>query len=232
MQNEITATIQLDKLTLCCTSTIKNNFNDAIKFDTEEAYKFSYSAGNTTLTKTFDYNRRYKYCYSVTHKNNHIGNIKFGLYGQSHLNDKVWFSIHNSVFYNNTLHFLPTIFEHLNLRLHNVTRAEIALDSYVFNFDSHLRKNLRNKENKVKLFGRYIDRKALEKRIRYWNYGSLDNPFKVRTIYIKNKKKVNYPKNEKTILKMKKIQTMIPKTILKMVPKAPSNLLRITSWKK
>jgi len=201
MQDEIRATIQLDKLTLCCISTklVPDIFNHLCvkKIDFAEDHVHFQSFGKTTLIEAIDYSGRFQHCYNVSHDNYHIGKIKFGLNGKPALDCNVWFSISNRVFYNNTLQFLPDILRNLSLRLSNVTRIEIALDNYTLNYNHHLRKNLRNKENKVKLLGRYIDRKTLESRIRYWNYGSLDNPFKVRTIYIKNKRKVNYSKNKK-----------------------------------
>jgi hypothetical protein len=198
MQNEIEATIQLDKLTLCCTSSVEDNFNHAIMFYPDEAFKLSHSFGKTILTQTIDNKRRYKYCYNVNHAGYYMGKVKFCLSGQPHYNDKIWFQLANKVFYNNTLQFLPTIFENLNLQLNNVTRAEIALDNYKINFETKIRRNLRNKENNVKLLGKCIkDRKKLEKRITYWNHGGLDNPFMVRSLYIKNKKKANYSKNKK-----------------------------------
>ena len=153
--------------------------------------------GKTSLTKTTDDSGRFRHCYNVSHEDYHIGKIKFGLLGKSSFDCNVWFSISNRVFYNHTLQFLPDILKNLNLKLSNVTRIHIALDNYRFNFDTILRRHLRNRENKVKLLGRYItDRKKFEKRIRYWNCGSLDNPFKLRTIYIKNKRQVNYSKNK------------------------------------
>jgi hypothetical protein len=198
MQDEIDGTIQLDKLTLCCISTVKNNFNHETLINSKDGVRYTYNFGYTTLSKADDESRRYKYCYNVTHADIRIGKIKFGMYGRSDLDDKVWFSIYIKVFYNKILQFLPAIFENLNLNLHHVTRMDIALDNYFVEFGAFIRKHLRNKENKVKLFGKYIkDRKKLEKGIQYWNCGSLDNPFKIRTLYIKNKKQVNYPKGKK-----------------------------------
>ena len=213
MPNEIEATIQLDKLSLCCTSTKEDNFNHAIMFYPDEIYSF----GKTFLTETIDNRNRYKYCYNVYHAGYYMGKVKFSLYGQSHHNDKIWFQLDNKVFYNDTFQFLPTIFENLNLQLHNVTRMEIAVDSYFVFFGSYIRKCLRKKDNKVKLFGRYIDRKALEQRIRYWNYGSLDNPFKVRTLYIKNKRKVNNSKNKKQGCDGKNNDNKDSKTTIEMI---------------
>jgi|GEM_PF-4999095 len=217
MQNEIESTIQLDKLSLCCTSTVEDNFNHAIMFYPDEAFKFSHSFGKTILTQTIDESRRYKYCYTVNHAGYYMGKIKFCLLGQPHHDDKVWFSMHNQVDYRYLLQFLPTIFSNLNLKLNNVTRMEIALDGYFFNFDRHIRKCLRNKDNKVKLFGRYINRKSLEQRIRYWNYGSLDNPFKVRTLYIKNKRKISYPKKKEQGNNEEPDEKKDPKTTIELI---------------
>jgi hypothetical protein len=94
---------------------------------------------------------------------------------------------------------------------------EIALDSYFVFYGSYIRKCLKNKDNKVKLFGRYIDRKALEQRIRYWNYGSLDNPFKVRTLYIKNKRKINSSDRKKQGSDEENNDKKDPKTTIEMI---------------
>ena len=197
MNNQnINATLQLDKLVMCCTSTVENNFN--YKNCSNEAFQYSYTFGKTALTQGIDNSRRYKYCYTVRHDNNDIGNLKFCLLGLSQHDDKVRFSINNKVFYNNTLQHLPAVFENLNLQLHNITRLHVALDNYKIDFDKVLRQNLRNKGNRIKLLGRYVtDRKKYEKRILYFNSGSIDNPFGVRTIYIKNKRKLHYSKSEK-----------------------------------
>ena len=214
MHNEIEATIQLDTLVMCCTSTIKDNFHHS----DEDAFKFSDSFGNTTLSQSTDSSRRYKYCYNVKHENNHIGKIKFGLYGQSHQSDKVWFSIQNKVFYNDTLQFLPVILENLNLTIHNITRMHPALDAYDFDFEQNLRRNLRNKENSIKLMGRNIkDRKKHEKRIAYWHSGSIDNPFNVRAIYIKNKRQIHYSKKRSFEEEEKGENTKDPKTTIGLV---------------
>ena len=60
MRNEIESTIQYDKLTLCCVSNKENNFNHLIMFNPDEEFKYSHFFGNVTISKDFDYNRRYK----------------------------------------------------------------------------------------------------------------------------------------------------------------------------
>jgi len=202
MSDEIKAIIQLDKLVMCCRSVVNDNFNDECinRFYSDAAYTNTFVFGSTTLVLTTDFSKRFRFSYNVFCGSYFMGKIHFGLLGQSYRNDKVWFYVNNQVFYNDTLHFLPTVFSDLNLTLNNITRLEIALDCYDFNFEQILRRSIRNKENRVKLFGRYIARKEFAKRIRFWNYGTLDNPFKVRTIYIKNKRKIHYSKqneNEK-----------------------------------
>ena len=198
MRNEIESTIQYDKLTLCCVSTKENNFNHLIMSNPDEEFKYSHFFGNVTISKDFDYSRRYKHCYNVRYEDILMGKLKFGLYGQPQHNNKIWFSMHNQVDYKYLLQFLPTVFNSLDLKLNNVTRMEIALDGYYFNFDQHIRKCLQNKDYKVKLFGRYIqDGKKLEERISHWSKGSRYNFFMRRSIYIKNKRKVNYSKKKK-----------------------------------
>jgi len=127
-----------------------------------------------------------------------MGKIKFGLHGLPQFNEKIWYYMDNQVDYKNYLQYLPTIFYDLNLIFNTVTRMEIALDSYYVFYGEFIRKCLRNKDNKVKLLGKYIDRETVVSRITYWNYGSLDNPSKVKTIYIKNKRKTNNSKNKKS----------------------------------
>lgn len=192
MKDEVKATIQIDKLTLCCISTQKDNFNE-LQLSDPNTHLGCFPLGNVSLSQCSDDSGRYKYCFNVRYENILMGKVKFGLYGRSQFDNKVWFAVHNQVAYKNYLQLLPIVLDSLHLKIHNITRMEIALDNYSLNFEQHLRRCLKNKEYKVKLFGRYIkDRKQLENRITYWNFGSLDNPFKIRSLYLKNKRKVNY----------------------------------------
>lgn len=203
MKNEkyhepIQATIQLDKLEMCCTSIVEDNFNDAIRFYPDEAFKQSHSFGKTTLTQTIDRKKRYKHCYNVSYCGYHIGQIKFCLYGQPHRDDLMWFSISNQALYNGVFLYLLLVFNDLNIKMNNITRLEIALDSYNCNHEQTIRRNYRNKNNQLKIMGRKVkDRKAKLQKVSFWNYGSPDNPFLVRTLYIQNSRLINYPNKKK-----------------------------------
>ncbi len=190
MQNETSATIQLDKLVFSCTSTAVNNFDEAVKNNTDLYFfqpQFTY--GNTTLTRTEDFSHRYKYSYVVSYENNKMGQIDFGKY-EFTWQDRIRFTVDNPVFYNNTQHFLSYVLKDLNLQIENYTRIDIAIDSYKFNSEQVLRKNIRNKDNQVKIFHRIIrDRTKIIDEIVYNHKGSLNNPFKIRGILIKDKKK-------------------------------------------
>lgn len=195
--NYLQATIQLDKLVMCCLSTVEDNFNDAIKYYPEESLKPAHTFGKTVLTQTIDKNRRYKYSYNVCYAGYHIGRLDFCVFGQPNRDEQIWFIINNMTFYNGTLQFLPQIFSDLNMKLNNITRMEIAHDSYNHNHEQVLRRNIRNADNLLKIMGRNVkDRKVRTSKIKYWNYGSPDNPFQVRTIYIQNERLVNYPKKK------------------------------------
>lgn len=100
------ATIQLDKLVLCCTSMIEDNFNDAIKYYPEESIKLSHSFNKTTLIQTIDKSRRYKHSYNVSYEQYQMGRIDFCMFGQSHRNE-IWFSINNMVFTMRHYEFYP-----------------------------------------------------------------------------------------------------------------------------
>ncbi len=100
------------------------------------------------------------------------------------------FTVENEIFYNNNLKYLQIVLSNLNLEINNFTKIDIAIDSYDFNPEQFLRSNLKNKENTIKSFGKIIkDRNKVLNEITYYNHGSLNNPFKIRTILIKNKKR-------------------------------------------
>jgi len=186
--NEINTTIQLDKLRFSCTSIVDDNFNDAVQRYPNLCFT-DHTFNETILTVTTDLSRRYKYSYSVSHAGCTMGQIDFGLYGKSLTDERIRFTVDNSVFYNNTLCLLSNTLENLNLQIKDFTLLEIAIDNYIQNVEQTMRRSLKNKEYEVKLLGRIVrDRNKMLKEIDYWNSGSLNNPFKQRTLYIKNKK--------------------------------------------
>ncbi len=185
----VSATIQLDKLIFSCSSTVDDNFNEAIKYHksmtfTEQVF------GETTLTPAGDLSHRYKYSYTVCHAGNKMGQIDFCLFGQSWADDRIRFSVDNAVFYNNTFHLLPQLLENLFLQVESFTSIEIAIDNYTLSLEQIIRRGLKSKENSVILLRKKVkDRNKLLKEVIYYNCGTLNNPFKYRTLYIKNKKK-------------------------------------------
>jgi hypothetical protein len=188
MKNEeIQASIQLDKLVFTCTSTVSDNFDEAVKHYPELTLSPQFSFGNTTLTQTTDMSRRYKYSYTVDFNGKRIGQIDFDQFGCS-WRDGIRFKVDNTVFYNNTQCYLPNVLDDLNLKINNFSCIDIAIDSYKFNAEQILRRNLKNKENQVRIMHNIIkDRTATVDYITYFNKGSLNNPFKIRSLSIKDK---------------------------------------------
>ena len=190
MKNETQATIGLDKLVFSCTSTVNDNFDEATKYNPISTLAPQLTFGNTTLTHATDLSHRYKYSYTVNFNNNKMGRVDFDQFGYS-WQDRIRFSVDNTVFYNNTQSYLSKVLEDLNLKIENYTNIDIAIDSYNFNSEQVLRRNLKNKDNKVRIFHEIIkDRTKTIDNITYFNKGSLNNPFKVRSVSIKDKKEI------------------------------------------
>ena len=188
MSNEINATIQLDKLIFSCSSTVNDNFDEAVKYQPEIAFENQLSFDKTTLIQTLDVSHRYKYSYTVNYDGNQMGQIDFCQYGFS-WKDRIKFTTCNHVFYNGTQCYLTNVLNDLNLKIENHTKIDVAIDSYNFNSEQVLRRALRDKDNQVKLNGSITrDRTKTLDEITYFTKGSLNNPFKVRTILIKDKK--------------------------------------------
>ncbi|MDR0423001.1 MAG: hypothetical protein LBH46_00235 [Rickettsiales bacterium] len=172
-----------------CSSTVSDNFDEALRYYPELSLEKHLIFGNTTLTQTTDISNRYKYSYIVNYKDYKMGQIDFGQLGRL-WNDRIKFSTDNPVFYNNTQPYLSDVMKDLNLKVENFTNIDIAIDSYNFNSEQVLRRNLKNKENQVRLFHTIIrDRTETIDGITYFNKGSLNNPYKVRSISIKDKNK-------------------------------------------
>lgn len=183
------ATILLDKLIFSCTSLVEDNFDYVVTHEPEYLHSY-FQFGNTTLTKTQDPSSRYRHSYKVYYCKCLIGTIDFSLYNNGIYANMLRFTVDNEVFYNGNLKYLQTVLCNLNLKINNFTKIDVAIDSYDFNPEQLLRTNLKNKENTIKLFGKIIkDRNKVLNEITYYNHGSLNNPFKIRTILIKNKKR-------------------------------------------
>ncbi|WP_163321221.1 hypothetical protein [Dysgonomonas sp. 520] len=184
-----TATIVLDKLVFSCESTVEDNFNDVVEHDPNYILAHEFNFNNTKLERAQDPSKRYKHSFQVFYKGDLIGVIDFKPVGRLH-SDLIRFTVCNEVFYKDRLKYVPHVLTDLNLQLHNFTRIDIALDCYKFNPEQEIRRNLRKKTNTIKLLGKYIeDRNQVIKEITYYNHGSLNNPYKIRTILIQNKKK-------------------------------------------
>lgn len=182
------AAILLDKLVFTCTSSVEDNFDYVVTHEPEYLH-YDFQFGNTKLTKTQDPSSRYRHSYSVHYCECLMGTIDFSLYNNGIYTNMLRFTVENEIFYNN-LKYLQIVLSNLNLEINNFTKIDIAIDSYDFNPEQFLRSNLKNKENTIKLFGKIIkDRNKVLNEITYYNHGSLSNPFKIRTILIKNKKR-------------------------------------------
>lgn len=183
------ANIQLDKLVFSCLSTVEDNFNYAVEHNPDYYFETEFQFNRTKLIRFQDPNKRFKHSFNVLYQDRKIGSIDFKMQGAI-FDNLIRFTVFNEAFYNNTLKHIPNVLEDLNLAINNFNKIDIAVDCYDFDVEQVLRSNLRNKENSVKLFGRMIkDRNKVIREITYYNHGSLNNPFKIRTILIKNKNK-------------------------------------------
>ncbi|MFT4168489.1 MAG: hypothetical protein QM653_05155 [Dysgonomonas sp.] len=181
-------TIQLDKLVFCCKSTVEDNFNYAVEHNPGCYFETEFQFNQTKLIRFQDPAKRFKHSFKVLYKGKQIGNIDFLMYGAL-FDNLIRFTVVNEVFYNDTLKYIPDALKDLNLEINNFNKIDIAIDCYDYDIEKELRKNLRDKDNQVKLLGDFIkDRNKIIREVTYFNHGSLNNPFKVRTILIKNKK--------------------------------------------
>lgn len=182
------AIIQLDKLVFSCVSIVEDNFNYAVEHNPDYYFETEFQFNRTKLIRFQDPNKRFKHSFKVLYKNKQIGNIDFLMYG-AFSDNLIRFTIFNEVFYNNTLKHIPDVLKDLNLEINNFSKIDIAIDLHDYDIEQALRQNLRDKNNSVKLFKNMIqDRNKVIKEITYYNHGSLNNPFKIRSILIKNKK--------------------------------------------
>ena len=195
-----TSTIVLDKLIFTCVSTVEDNFNYVVSHAPEYCY-YDFQFGRTKLVRTQDPSQRYRHSFRVFHDKYFMGSIDFSLYNGGIYDGMLRFTVDNEVFYNDTLKYIPIVLDSLNLKINNFKRIDIALDSYVTNVEKVLRRSLNDKGNTIKLFKDIVnDRNKVIKEIVYFNSGSLNNHYKLRTIQIKDKEKrkelVCYDKTE------------------------------------
>ena len=104
-ENNVNATILPDKLIFSSTSTVSDNFDEAVKYYPETRYNKQLTFGNTILTQTKDASHRYKYSYTVGYKGNQMGQIDFCQHGFS-WKDRIKFTVNNLVYSNNTQQYL------------------------------------------------------------------------------------------------------------------------------
>ena len=183
------STIGLDKLVFSCISTVDDNFNYIVAHAPEYCYH-DFKFDKTKLIRTQDLTNRFRHSFKVYYDTSLMGVIDFSMYGKGIYDGIVRFSLDNESLYNGTLKYIPTILNCLNLKINNFTKIDIALDSYVINIEQVLRRALKDKGNNIKLFNHIVkDRNKVLKEITYFNSGSLNNTYKLRTILIRDKKK-------------------------------------------
>lgn len=181
-------TIQLDKLVFCCKSTIEDNFNHAVECNPEYYFESEFQFSQTKLIRFQDPSKRFKHSFKVLYKDKQIGNIDFLMYGAL-FDNLIRFTVFNEVFYNDSLKYIPDVLKDLNLEINNFNKIDVAVDCYDHNIEHVLRKNIRAKDNTVKLLGKIIkDRDQVLEEITYYHHGSQNNIYLVRSILIKNKK--------------------------------------------
>ncbi|NDV78613.1 hypothetical protein [Dysgonomonas sp. 511] len=182
------ATIQLDKLVFCCKSTVEDNFNYAVECNPNYYFEPEFQFNQTKLIRFQDPAKRFKHSFKVLYKDKQIGSIDFNMYGAL-FDNLIRFTVLNEVFYNNTLKCVPVALKDLNLEINNFNKIDVSIDCYNYDIEHVLRKNIRAKDNTVKLFGQMIkDRDKVIREITYYNHGSRNNPYLIRSILIKNKK--------------------------------------------
>lgn len=181
-------TIQLDKLVFCCKSTIEDNFNYAVEHIPEYYFESEFQFSQTKLIRFQDPAKRFRHSFRVLYNDKQMGNIDFCMYGAL-FDNLIRFTVFNEVFYNDTLKYIPDVLKDLNLEINNFNKIDIAIDFHDYDIEQVLRQNLRDKDNSVRLFKDMIkDRNKVIREITYYHHGSLNNPFKIRSILIKNKK--------------------------------------------
>lgn len=181
-------TIQLDKLVFCCKSTIEDNFNYAVEHNPEYYFETEFQFNLTKLIRFQDPAKRFRHSFRVLYNDKQIGNIDFCMYGAL-FDNLIRFTVFNEVFYNDTLKCIPDVLKDLNLEINNFNKIDAAIDCYNYDIEHVLRKNIRAKDNTVKLLGQIIkDRDQVLEEITYYHHCSQNNIYLVRSILIKNKK--------------------------------------------
>lgn len=183
------ATIQLDKLVFSCKSVIEDNFDYAIEHDSKCIFETEFDFNDTRLVRTIDPSAKFKHSYIVLHNKKEVGRLDFKIFG-NHFYDLIRFTVLNEVFYTNTLQYIPNVLHDLNLEINNFTKIDVAVDCYNYNIEHIIRKNIRAKDNTIKLLGKLVkDRDQTLEQITYYHKGSQNNIYKFRSLLIQNNKK-------------------------------------------
>ncbi|MFV0310303.1 MAG: hypothetical protein ACK5KN_01485 [Dysgonomonas sp.] len=184
-----TSTILIDKLIFSCVSVVEDNFDYMVIHD-PEYWHTDFKFGQTKLVRTQDPSNRYRHSYKVYYGKYLMGILDFALYNSGIYTNMLRFTVYNEVFYRYRLKYISIVLDDLNLKINNFKQIDIAVDSYKFNSEKVVRNNLKDKGNTVKLIGDIVyDRNKTLNVLYYYNKGSLNNPYKIRTILIKKKKK-------------------------------------------
>lgn len=182
-----TSTILIDKLIFSCISEVEDNFDYTVTHDPEYWHE-DFTFGQTKLIRTQDPSNRYRHSYKVYYGKYLMGVLDFSLYNSGIYTNMLRFTVHNEVFYKYRLKYIPIVLDNLNLKINNFKQIDIAIDSYKHNVEQAIRRNLKDKNNIVRLFKPIIkDRDMTLKQITYYNSGSLNNPYQLRSILIKSK---------------------------------------------
>lgn len=188
VENLPTSTILIDKLIFSCTSVVEDNFDYMVIHDLEY-WHTDFEFGQTKLVRTQDPSNRYRHSYKVYYRKWLIGVLDFCLYNNGIYTNMLRFTVYNEVFYKYRLKYIPIVLDDLNLKINNFKQIDIAIDSYKFNSEQVVRRNLSDKGNTVKLIGDIVyDRNKTINVLYYYHKGSLNNPYRIRTILIKKKK--------------------------------------------
>ena len=183
----VKATIQIDKLIFSCQSVIDDNFIDVILYSKNNIEKSYFQMNNTEVIRFHNYKSAYKHSYKISYFNYPIGVLELGYKGK--YSKHIRFTVDNSVFYNGTLQFLPTVLSELYLEVKNISQLDIAIDNYSKKSTKKLYSCIKNEKYKLLLNGKYVkDMDTIINEIVYWEKGSRRNPNQIKSIYAKSAK--------------------------------------------
>jgi hypothetical protein len=101
---------------------------------------------------------------------------------------KIWIDIKNPVFYTGgDILLLKMVIEKLNLSFLHISSIDLCMDK-TFDIYERIQKNIQNKKLEVLVNGKVVDKNDYLKEAEMKSSGSLLNPYKVKSYYIKQKK--------------------------------------------